>query len=252
MDSFLDTCNFYYYVYPIQNSFPRSQCKFLSFPEYYSLEITTEKCYLWSRAKQILHSVMFSLESGCVCPHSLRLKSPAQANKENWNCLFGEAQITKGRCYYIMKSKPRHIVYPWQVAVWGFLQLTSPLMSPCKPGLEVGDPMGGCDSEWLKHLGVRVLGFSPQSATFQLWPWLVCFSSQSLCCGLICRMQWLWPQGIVTKMQGEGMWSAFETVQSVQQTMLSEVIATELISLFTQTSNNNPQMEILKFSIQVQ
>lgn len=53
-------------------------------------------------------------------------------------------------------------------------------------------------------------------------------------------------------MQGEGMWSAFETVQSVQQTMLSEVIATELISLFTQTSNNNPQMEILKFSIQVQ
>lgn len=122
MDSFLDTCNFYYYVYPIQNSFPRSQCKFLSFPEYYSLEITTEKCYLWSRAKQILHSVMFSLESGCVCPHSLRLKSPAQANKENWNCLFGEAQITKGRCYYIMKSKPRHIVYPWQVAVWGFLQ----------------------------------------------------------------------------------------------------------------------------------
>lgn len=73
---------------------------------------------------------MFSLESGCVCPHSLRLKSPAQANKENWNCLFGEAQITKGHCYYIMKSKPCHIVYPWQVAVWGSY---SSLLHSCHP-----------------------------------------------------------------------------------------------------------------------
>lgn len=53
-------------------------------------------------------------------------------------------------------------------------------------------------------------------------------------------------------MQGKGEWAAFERVQSAQQTMLSDVIAMELIFLFTQISNNNPQLEILKFSIQVQ
>lgn len=79
--------------------------------------------------------------------NSLRLKSLAQTSKENWNCLFGETQITKGCCYYIIEAKPCHVVSPRRVATWGFLQPTSPLMSPCKPGLEVGDPKGGCDSD---------------------------------------------------------------------------------------------------------
>lgn len=60
--------------------------------------------HLWNRAKQILHSVMFSLRAVCMFSLS-KIKSPAQTNRGNWNCLFGETQITKGCFSYIMKSE---------------------------------------------------------------------------------------------------------------------------------------------------
>lgn len=88
--------------------------------------------HLWNRAKQILHAVMFSLESGYVCSHSPRLKSPAQTNRGNWNCLFGETQITKGCFSYIMKSEAHCLSIVSCFA--GVLKAFSPPLSPCKPG----------------------------------------------------------------------------------------------------------------------
>lgn len=133
---------------------------------------------------------MFSLERGCVWPHSLRLKIPAPTNKGNWNCLFGKIQITKGCFRYIMKSKPCNIVYPQRAAIRGFLQLTSstaliPLQTwSC--GLET-------QMTWLKQFGVRLLGSVLSSATFSY--------------NVI-----LWPQEIVMKRQWENLHEAFNTV----------------------------------------
>lgn len=144
---------------------------------------------MWNTAKQILHSVMFSLERGCVWPHSLRLKIPAQTNKGNWNCLFGKIQITKGCFRYIMKSKPCNIVYP-QRAVRGFLQLTS---STALIPLQTWSFGLGTQMKCLKQFGVRLLGSVLSSATFSY--------------NVI-----LWPQEFVMKRQWENLHEAFSTV----------------------------------------
>lgn len=145
---------------------------------------------MWNTAKQILHSVMFSLERGCVWPHSLRLKISAQTNKGNWNCLFGKIQITKGCFRYIMKSKSCNIVYPQRVAIRGFLQLTS---SAALIPLQTWSCVLETQMMWLKQFGVRLLGSVLSSATFSY--------------NVI-----LWPQEIVMKRQWENLQEAFSTV----------------------------------------
>lgn len=114
---------------------------------------------------------LFSLESGCVCPQAPRLKSPAQTNKGNWNCLFGETRITKGCFSYIMKSESHGLS---TVSYFmGFLQLPfSPPLSPCKPvlrfedcevmtqtnGLRTSGSQTAGSSSWLCHFLAMTLG----------------------------------------------------------------------------------------------
>lgn len=102
----------------------------------YFVEKTTEICYICETEQNksctlwCLTFHKFSLES--VCSHSPRLKSPAQTNRGNWNCLFGETQITKGCFSYIMKSEAHCLSIVSCFA--GVLKAFSPPLSPCKPG----------------------------------------------------------------------------------------------------------------------
>lgn len=93
--------------------------------------------YFWNGAKQIFDSTVFSLESECVCPQSMRLKSPAQTSKEHWNCLFREAggkevavSVIKWnqshfmflihRCFYRRVPTTHSLLTPVTLQIWSW------------------------------------------------------------------------------------------------------------------------------------